>query len=602
MVNVSDPPSYSSEFRVYPEEILSKHPVKRLHQKAGSCVSSHPKAIGRMVLMLMFVGYTIYFVFAVRYNAESARALIVLTALFVFCVVYCFIRDHFGNTIYKYCIGPVERALRKNWSWLRWFVLPGILIAFIVYMSLSVIKEARQLQSLSGIVFFFFLEHITSKHPDKVRWRPVVWGFAMQFVMAIIVLRWKPGYEAIRWLSEQISTFIEYGYDGAAAIFGDPFLMLHPFVFMAMPLLVYVGAVMGILYYLGVTQAVAGKLAWLLQSTMGTTAIETLGVAGNIFLNGMDIMLMLRHYLTKLTKSEFHCFLVGNHATVAGFAFAIFVLFGAPPQHLLSAAVMSAPATIAITKLNYPETEESNTERQEDLELVDSEETNVIEAGANGATVAGSTVVAVVVNFIAFLGLLAFINATLSWAGGRVGFPELSFEVICSYLFWPLAFLIGIEVPYCREVAKLIGIKVFTSEILAYQELGQSLKGPLADSVSPRSAAIATYALCGFSGLSTLAIAVGVWNFLCPSKIKEMTSQMWRAIINANISCFFTACVAGQFNNRVTNAGNTHCFISGLMYDPSVMDEVSGPSNLANFLNWVLALIPGYKDLMGLIL
>lgn len=193
-----------------------------------------------------------------------------------------------------------------------------------------------------------------------------------------------------------------------------------------------------------------------------------------------------------------------------------------------------------------------------------SEETNVIEAGANGASVAGQTVVAVLVNFIAFLSLLAFINATLSWIGGRVGFPELSFEVrdvlcdlwnfshlsasilplrdeeyisclmvlavislngiiqnvkkkprkndnpscaylqirlhlcskgrwmvfsppsqvICSYLFWPLALMIGIEVPYCREVAKLIGIKVFTSEILAYQELGESLKGPLAESVS----------------------------------------------------------------------------------------------------------------------
>jgi len=337
---------------------------------------------------------------------------------------------------------------------------------------------------------------------------------------------------------------------------------------------------MSILYYLGITQTVAAKMGWFVQVTMKTTAIESLAVAANIFLNGMDTMLMLRKYLTRLTRSEFHCFLVGNHSTVAGFAFATFVMFGAPPEYLISASVMSAPASIAVAKLSYPETEESVTKRQEDVQLEKGDETNVIEAAANGSAIAAKTVTAVVINYISFMSILAFINAFLSWVGNHLGYPELSFEVICSYLFWPLSLVMGVEVSECREVAKLIGTKVFTSEMLAYQKLG----GSIANGLSPRSASIATYALCGFSSFSTLAIAVGVWNSLAPTKTNEMSNQMVRVITNANISCFLTACIAG------------------LMYDPRVSDPLMNKDNdTSALIEAVLGILPSYKDLLGLV-
>jgi len=231
-----------------------------------------------------------------------------------------------------------------------------------------------------------------------------------------------------------------------------------------------------------------------------------------------------------------------------------------------------------VAKLGYPETEESVTKTQEDVNLERGEETNVIEASANGATVAGKTVVAVVVNYIGFLGLLGFINATLKWIGGNVGFddPGLSFEWVCSYLFYPLSILMGVSLDEGREVAKLVGIKVFTSEMLAYQELGNSITNGL----SERGASIATYALCGFSSLSTLAIAVGVWNAVCPSKTAEMANQLPRVIINANISCFITACIAA------------------LMFDPSLVEDTDGPNE---FIAWISGKIPGYESLMAIV-
>jgi pyrimidine nucleoside transport protein len=556
--------------------------VYRLQNFVMSGIEKYRKWIVRIIAFLALAGYTVYFAFAIDYNLEWAIALIVITCLTVFFLVYGFIRDHYGDSINEHVFEPISEFFSKHWHILQWFVYPALIIATILYLGLEVVREVRQLQSLTGIVVFIVIMYLTSKYPDKIIWRPVVWGFFLQFVLAILVLRWEYGYIAVKFLADEITKFIEFGYAGAAVVFGDPFLILHPFSFMGMPLLIYVGSVMAILYYLGITQVIVVKLGWLMQVTMGTTAIESLNTTANIFLNGMDTMLMLRYYLDKLTRSEFNCFLVGNHATVAGFVFALFVLFGAPPQHLLSAAVMSAPATIAICKLNYPETEKSITKDLKDVQLSRGDDINVFEAAANGAGVAAKTVASVVACYIAFMSMLEFINAFLAWIGGRVGHDELSFELICSYVMWPIAFLCGIDYSECQEAAKLIGIKLFATELLAYQELGKSGDAGL---LNKRNQALTTYAMCGFSSISTLAIAVGVWNAVCPQRVKQMASSMFRVLVQANISCFMTACVAGLFYSTD--------IIEGLDTDSS--------TPTGDLIGYILGLIPSYKELMSIL-
>ncbi|ESN95918.1 hypothetical protein HELRODRAFT_178835 [Helobdella robusta] len=546
------------------EDDLSSHTsldsgnwVHSLQKSCSNFFHKYKRETIWLVGILCIILYFIYFTFAIIYDFQLAIALIACTGVVLFCIGYSFVDSLFGDKLDKMFCSPIDRAISNNWHIIKWFLYPAIAIFGVLYLGLVVIREMKQVQPISGIFIFMLIVYLTSKHPNQIIWRPVLWGFSLQFIFAVFVLRWQFGYIAVKFLADQINIFIEYGYDGAAVVFGDPALLLHPFAMMVrhsfasdrlplksnpgMSMLLYLGAVMAILYYLGITQKAAVKLGWVLQKTMNTTAIETLNTAANIFLDGMDTMLMLRHYIDKLTLSEFNCFLVGNHATVAGFVFALFVLFGAPPQHLLSAAVMSAPATIAICKLNYPETEESQTKNLEDIELPKGEDVNIFEAAANGCNMAAKVVCSVLACYIAMMALLAFLNATLEWLGGRVGYPQLSFELICSYVMWPIAYVIGVDAPECKEAAKLIGIKIFATEVLAYQELGKSVAR---GSLSPRNQALTTYAMCGFSSISTLAIAIGVWNAICPQRVKLMASFMLRVLVEANISCFMTACVA----------------------------------------------------------
>ncbi|CAD5117032.1 unnamed protein product [Dimorphilus gyrociliatus] len=566
--------------------VTEKEPSKKssklveLRSELNDVWKNNTTSIVRIILFFLLSGYSVYLGFAIKHSLSGAKPLIILTSIAAFFIIYNIIRDNFGDKIYEKVLRPPVKTISRNWKWLKFVIFPALAIGVVFFLSFSVLKEIRQLQSLSGIVAFILVIYIFSVHPDRICWRPVLWGFGLQFAMGVFVLRWKSGYDGVKWLSDQITKFIDYSNEGSTALFGDPFLILHPFVMVGLPMIIYLGAVMSILYFMGVTQIVAGKLGWLMQKTMGTTAVETLSVAANIFLNGMDTMLMLRPYLVKLTRSEFHCLMVGNLSTVAGFAFALFVLLGAPPQHLLSAAVMSAPAAIAIAKLSFPETEESITKTQQDVEVEKPAERNVAEAAANGAGVAGQTVAAVICNMLAFISMLGFVNASLGWIGDRVGVDGLSFQKICSYLLFPVSLLIGIDIDDAKEVASLLGYKLFTSEILAYQELGDLIS---ANKISRRSAAISTYALCGFSGMSNLFIAVGVWNVVCPSRVTEVTKQMFRAFINANVACFMTACIAG------------------LLYNPDFTDPQTPPSVLGQLVGDLLNMIPTYKDLTNLI-
>ncbi|CAH1792803.1 unnamed protein product [Owenia fusiformis] len=532
---------------------------------------------------VLLVGYSVYFVFALLYSVQGATALIVMTSIAVFFIVYAFLRDHFGDTVNRVVFVPLGRLLDKHWFWLKWIVYLALLAGLITYLAVECIKRWEQLIPVGGVALIIFLEFLFSKHPHKVRLRPVAWGFGLQIVLGILVLRWKPGYDAIEWVADQVQEFMSYTLAAGDTVFG--FTILHPFIFLMMPMLIWFAAVMSVLYFFGITQVIVKKMGWFMQMTCGTTAVESLSVSANIFLNGMDTLLMLRPYLEKLTKSEFHAMQVGNQATVAGFVFAVFILLGAPPQHLLTAACMSAPAAMAIAKLNYPETEQSVTNG--DVEFPPPVEKNVIESASNGAKAAGKTVTAVVISFIFMLSAIEFLNATLKWIGERVGYGDLTFQLICSYVFWPFAFLMGIERDNCGQVAKLLGIKLFTSEFLAYSELGDMAE---AGEITQRSAAIATYALCGFSGLATCAIAIGVWSALVPSRVSWVAEQMLRCVINANMACFLTACVASVLYRDDFSIVN----VNGTSIDP--LPIVGNGGIMDVILDLVGSIIP--KDIM----
>uniref|UniRef100_A0A914M0D3 Concentrative nucleoside transporter C-terminal domain-containing protein n=1 Tax=Meloidogyne incognita TaxID=6306 RepID=A0A914M0D3_MELIC len=242
---------------------------------------------------------------------------------------------------------------------------------------------------------------------------------------------------------------------------------------------------------------------------------------------------------------------------IAGAVFATYISFGACPRYLLSATVMSAPGSLACSKILYPETEQSQLVNIEDLELPKGEETNMLESVSNGAVMAIQLVVAIIANLIVFLALLALLNSVLGWMGELVGqqgwsfeakqlFPSLFFDLFqlfLGYIFFPLAFVMGVTNPEeTFIVAQSMGTKTALNEFVAYKQLGQLVKQ---DKLSPRSAMIATYALCGFSNFTSIGIQLGTLGGMAPSRKRLLSQLALRSLLAGCISCFLTASLAG---------------------------------------------------------
>ncbi|CAJ0944288.1 unnamed protein product, partial [Ranitomeya imitator] len=201
-----------------------------------------------------------------------------------------------------------------------------------------------------------------------VSWRAVSWGLGLEFVLGIFIIRTEPGYQAFKFLGEQIQIFLNYTTAGSGFVFGET-LIKEVFAFQALPIVVFFSCVMSILYYLGLMQYVILKISWLMQVTMGTTATETLSVAGNIFVGQTEAPLLIRPYLPDMTKSEIHAVMTGGFGTIAGSVMGAYISFGIDPSSLIAASVMAAPCALALSKLVYPETEESKFKSQDGVRI-----------------------------------------------------------------------------------------------------------------------------------------------------------------------------------------------------------------------------------------
>ncbi|XP_076472620.1 solute carrier family 28 member 3-like isoform X3 [Babylonia areolata] len=547
-------------------------------------VLHHQKVIVHATLLLLLLLYLAYFVYALRYRFgdEGSVRLLVGTLIAVVLLVIHLTWDCFLGGLQRASsrVSPATAlVLRRRIRWLLYVVSVVVMVTLLIV--LVALETPNNLISLAGLAAFIFLSWVTSIDPARVNWHPVFWGFSLQFYFACIILRTKGGYQAFKWLGEQVTTFIAYSEEGAAFVFGTNF-RVHFFAFAIMPMIVFFSSVMSVLYYLGVMQKIVSVLGRFLGFCLGTTPAESLCAAFNIFMGMTDAPLMVRPFLSRMTKSELHAIMTGGFATIAGSVLGAYIGFGVPANHLLSASVMSAPAALAISKLTYPETEPLEVQVEDYNIMAEGTETNLIEAASAGATYSLVIVGSVVVNVIAFLSLLKFVNATLTWFGDRAGVENLTFELICSYLLYPVALFMGtVPGPDCRRVGELVGIKTFTNEFIAYEALQKLLinrqtwanysqiydvhdpanvvyddldvnltrwnvvleKGFL----SPRSEVIATYALCGFSNFGSMGILLGGMSAMAPERRTDLSSIVLRAMIAGNIACFFTACIAGLF-------------------------------------------------------
>ncbi|XP_039744176.1 sodium/nucleoside cotransporter 2 [Pteropus medius] len=531
----------------------STHQRKSLQpfSRAWSFCKRHASLFKKILLGLLCLAYAAYFLAACILDFQRALALFILTCLVLLVLVHRFLKRFFGKNLTR-CLKPFKNSCLK--LWMKW-VLAGVsLVGLILWLALDTAQRPEQLISFAGICMFILILFACSKHHSAVSWRTVLWGLGLQFVFGILVIRTDPGYNAFQWLGDQIQIFLNYTVAGSSFVFGD-MLIENVFAFQALPIILFFGCVMSILYYLGLVQWVVQKIAWFLQITMGTTATETLAVAGNIFVGMTEAPLLIRPYLADLTLSEIHAVMTGGFATISGTVFGAYVSFGIDASSLISASVMAAPSALALSKLVYPEVEESKFKNKEGVKLPRGKEKNVLEAASNGATDAVGLATNVAANLIAFLAVLAFINATLSWLGELVDIQGLTFQVICSYILRPVVFMMGVEWADCPTVAEIVGIKFFTNEFVAYQQLSEYKNKRLSGVeewiggekqwISVRAEIITTFSLCGFANLSSIGITLGGLTSIVPHRKSDLSKVVVSALFTGACVSLISACVAG---------------------------------------------------------
>ncbi|XP_068279027.1 solute carrier family 28 member 3 [Nyctibius grandis] len=540
------------------EQPRLKGHLEKKYDKACEFCKKHKTRIHYVIYGILITAYLAVVIAACSLNFQRALPLFIITVLAIFFICWDFLIAKYEDRIAAF-FSPGERYLQKQWFWLKWMLYAALTITTICWLVFDTAKQgSRQLISFGGLVMYVLLMFVFSKYPTRVAWRPVFSGIGMQFILGLLILRTKVGFDVFNWLGIQIQTFLEYSDTGAKFVFGEKYTD-HFFAFKVLPIVVFFSTVMSMLYHVGFMQWLVGKVGWIMQIFMGTTPVESLVAAGNIFVGQTESPLLVRPYLPYITKSELHAVMTAGFSTIAGSVLGAYISFGVSASHLLTASVMSAPASLATSKLFWPETEKPTVTLRSGLHMAKGELKNLLEAASQGASTSILLVANIAVNLISFLALLAFLDSALSWVGNLFEYPQLNFENICAYVFMPFSFMMGVDWEDSFIVGGLLGYKTFFNEFVAYERLSKLIhnreKGVsmyingVKQYMTVRSEVIATYALCGFANFGSLGMVIGGLTLL-PQKKKEIAGGAFRAMIAGTVACFMTACVAGMLTVR----------------------------------------------------
>ncbi|HAS46490.1 MAG TPA: NupC/NupG family nucleoside CNT transporter [Microscillaceae bacterium] len=428
------------------------------------------------------------------------------------------------------------------------------------------------IKGIIGLLVFITIAYIFSNNRKAINWRLVIIGVSLQVLFGVLITQVGFISDFFQWLSTGFVRFLNFTSDGAQFIFGDlaknsqvdkgaKHSLGMIFAFQILPVIIFFSAISAALYYLGILQKIVYVIAYVMSKTMGLSGPESLSAAGNIFLGQTEAPLLVKPFIKNMTYSELMCLMTGGMATIAGSVLAAFVYFlgGNDPvqqakfaSHLLSASIMSAPAAIVIAKIMLPETKPVSKE----LELSkDSLGVNIIDAMAIGAGDGLKLALNVGGMLLAFIAVVALLNAGLVAVGDWFGINEtiktntggafkgLSMEYILGQISRPFAYLMGVAWEDTLLVGSLIGQKTVINEFVAYESLRDMLQAQ--SLANEKSIIVATYALCGFSNFSSIAIQIGGISSMAPNQQSNLSKLGLRALLAATLACFMTATIAG---------------------------------------------------------
>lgn len=417
-------------------------------------------------------------------------------------------------------------------------------------MILSYLIEHNRYCNIIGIFVVIGLAIAFSRKRYAINYRLVAHALIMQCCLAFIMLKTWWGHAAITTVSEGIKKLYVFADKGSEFVFGNLTHIDMPWGFIfalkVLPIIIFFGAFMSLLFYTGIVQKVVSAISKLIRPLLGTSGPETLCAIANSFLGQTEAPLLIRHYLKNMTRSEMLVVMVSGMGTISGAILAVFALMGVPTQHLLAASVMAIPSTILIAKILYPETEKSLTAHEPLQADSDTVHSNIFDAISSGTFDGLQLALNVGAMLISFLALLAMLNAGLEYISVSLNYilgtslPLFNLNTLFSYLFAPFGYLLGFTGNNALYAGQLLGTKVAVNEVIAYGNM-------VAMSLPPRMVSLMTYALCGFSNFSCIGIQIGGIGVLVPEKRSWLSQLGLLAVLGGALSNLLSAMIAGLF-------------------------------------------------------
>jgi concentrative nucleoside transporter, CNT family len=422
--------------------------------------------------------------------------------------------------VYRLPIGP--------WSW-----------DITVPESVDLPDIADRIRGFFGMLAILGVAAFLSDNRQAISRRVVLWGLALQWGFALLVLRVPAGIQFLKDAGEVVKSILDCAIEGAGFVFGRA--LVKPdgpvgfvFAFRVLPTVIFVAALFAVLYHLGVMQWIVRGFAVVMAWLMGTSGAESLNVAASLFLGQTEAPLTIRPYLPRLTRSELLTVMTSGMAHVSGGVMAAYIAFNIEARHILTAVIMTAPGAIMMSKMLVPETEKPET-----LGNVSSAEkstdANLLDAASRGTRDGLHLALNIAAMLISFLGLVALVNMGLSYVG-------TSLQGIVGWAMAPVAYLLGVPWENCKDIGKLLGTRTVLNELIAFKDLGElKARNVLYD----RSIVIASFALCGFANISSIGIQLGGIGALAPERRHDLARLGVRALLAGTLANYLSACIAG---------------------------------------------------------
>ncbi len=415
-------------------------------------------------------------------------------------------------------------------------------------------------QGLLGIVLILGIAFLCSNNKKKINYRLVVSGLALQVTIAILVLKVPIVTDFFKWLGRQIGHIEAFAKEGAAFVYGGVIVQGGPtgitayrspqtfiFAFSVTATIILVCALVAIFYHWGIMQRIVSVIAMAMNFVMRVSGAEALSNVASAFVGQVEAQVMIRPYLAGMTMSELLASMSGSLACIAGGILIVYVNFGAKAEYLLTASLMAAPSALVISKIVWPETEESETIGKVKLE-VKTPYRNIIDAISHGAGDGFRIAMNVIAMLIGFIALIAMINFLLGKVGGWFHLDfKLSLDYIFSKLFYPMAWAMGVPIADVNNVAALLGQKITINEFVAFSNL--TAKDPVTHQLmmkmSEKATLIVSFAICGFANFSSVGMQIGGIGELVPERRADLARLGMRALLCGTLASYLSATIAG---------------------------------------------------------